>query len=598
MPSADEVQDLKAAIAELRATYRRSEEDLFTAWVLHMLPADDEQAAVDAVVNRSNERNVDGVFIDDDDDLVTVTQTKYRIRSVANRPTPEHRNDVVGFAELAAAFLGSEEDFDEAFPNDNRRTAREVRDAALRARRAVQDKGYRLHLVFATLGSVSWGIEQDAMDVMKRYEDATLDVLAWRDVFAMLEDYVHWGIGPLVREVTLPVEQGMLLSGPDDDPRIESWVFSISAENLASVYKAPKNRLFARNIRAPLGETSVNKAIRKTLRTEPDHFWFFNNGITLVCDQVEEKRRRGATEALVVRNPQIINGQQTTVSIAAETRGRQKATLVARVIRVPRERADDRARFNDLVSKIVAATNWQNQISTADLRSTDPIQIEIARKLYRRDYLYVRKRGLVASARSVPANRTFKKEDLAKAVADCILGPAHSLVHGESALFSPEESHYERIFRNRDVDFLLACFWMRKNLEKVVRPHPLVWKQARLFVQYLLWEQLDELRGHRQAFRSESELWSPARSEFTRLFVKASEHLFRTAATSYNQNAGRGANRIEPTTYFKSSTGSGSTKESDTYGPFQDLWSSRTNADRRRRFRADRDALLKLLEER
>lgn len=596
MPTADDVADIKAVIAELKATYRKDEVDLFTAWILHMVATDDEKSAVEAVVNRKNERNVDGVFIDDREDLVTITQTKYKIRSLANRPSGEPRNDVVGFADVAGACLGSDEDFVRLFPDDPQRTDPTVRQSMKDARRAVAEKGYGLHLVYATLGTVSRGIREDAEDAMKSYPEASLDILTWRDVLLMIEDYVEWGIGPLVREITIPVEGRALLTGPDADPRIESWVFTVSAGSLADVYKQPKNRLFARNIRAPLGVTSVNKAIKKTLRSEPERFWYFNNGITLVCDHVDEIRRRGETESLVLRNPQIINGQQTTVSIAEESRGRQKASLVARVIRVPRDSRDDRDRFNALVSNIVAATNWQNQISSADLRSTDPIQVEIARRLYRREYLYIRKKGQQVDTRNVPGNRRIKKEGMAKAIADCTLGPAYSLLHGESALFSPEEKHYERIFRDRGTDLLLTCYWMQQNVAKSARGHEAEWAKARLLVQYFLWQELDGLTGYRRAFREQSELWSPARSEFTETFLRLTAHPFRTAASSYRANAGRGSARIEPTAYFKGYEISGGIKVSSAYPAFEEMWTARKNAGRRSRFAADKEELLDLLE--
>lgn len=250
VPTADDVADIKAVIAELKATYRKDEVDLFTAWVLHMLATDDEKSAVEAVVNRKNERNVDGVFIDDREDLVTITQTKYKIRSLANRPTGEGRNDVVGFADVAGACLGSDEDFERLFPDDSRRTDPTVRQSMKDARRAVAVKGYGLHLVYATLGTVSSGIREDAQDAMKAYPGASLDILTWRDVLLMIEDYVEWGIGPLVREITIPVEGRALLTGPDADPRIESWCFpSLPAASL--MFTSSRRIVFSRGTSGP-----------------------------------------------------------------------------------------------------------------------------------------------------------------------------------------------------------------------------------------------------------------------------------------------------------------------------------------------------------
>lgn len=584
MTKADDIADMKAVVEELMQSYRGIDPvNLFTGWVLHMLAVDDEGIAISSVVNRKNDRNIDGIYVSGQDQLVTITQTKYRIDSVG-KAAGEKRNDLLGFAELAEAMFGTDADFQRILPDDERRMDRQVRLKCADARQEIQEHHYKLHLVYATLGKVSEGVSEDAQDKVGPFPDATLDVLGWREVFLMLSDYVHWGIGPLVREITIPVRGESLLAGPDDDPSIESWVFTVAAEALATIYKNPRNRLFARNVRAPLGQTSVARAVKKTLDSEPERFWFFNNGVTIVCDKVTEVRARSRTESLRVRNPQIINGQQTTVSLAGQTRGIHRASVIMRVIKVPRDTDRERTKFNDLVSKIVVAANWQNQISASDLRSNEPQQIEIAHALYRRDYAYIRKRGADPMLGRFPSRRTIRKEDVAKSVADCILGPGYSLKYGESALFSPEEVHYDKIFRQRDPDLLLSCHWMRQDVAKVVRGQGAIKKQARPVVLYLLWDELDALTGYRRRFVEESELWDPRRSDFTRLFMELAGWVFRTAEESYDANAGRGADKVDPFTYFKNR---------DPYPPPLAAWGAA--GGRRRRFDADKRRLLTLL---
>lgn len=47
------------------------------------------------------------------------------------------------------------------------------------------------------------------------------------------------------------------------------------------------SRLVAKNIRHALGSTDVNNAISHTAKKEPDSFWYFNNGITLIADEAQ-----------------------------------------------------------------------------------------------------------------------------------------------------------------------------------------------------------------------------------------------------------------------------------------------------------------------
>lgn len=124
-------------------------------------------------------------------------------------------------------------------------------------------------------------------------------------------------------------------------------------------------------------------------------------------------------------NPQVINGQQTTRTLAEHLDLAKRASVLVKVIRIPRD-SDGRSRdFDALVSSIVAGTNWQNAIKEADLRSNDRRQIEIERAFRKLGYLYLRKRQSKSEARRFAGGRwhTVKKEELAQAVAACDIDP-------------------------------------------------------------------------------------------------------------------------------------------------------------------------------
>ena len=130
-----------------------------------------------------------------------------------------------------------------------------------------------------------------------------------------------------------------------------------------------------------------------------------------------------------VVNPQVINGQQTTRILHQHAARNSKATVLVRVISVPRDSDESSNRFENLVSKIVAATNWQNAISASDLMANDRTQIEIERNLRKLNcnYYYIRKRETKGEARRRSGIRYaefIKKDDLARAVAACELDPS------------------------------------------------------------------------------------------------------------------------------------------------------------------------------
>ena len=55
----------------------------------------------------------------------------------------------------------------------------------------------------------------------------------------------------------------------------------------------------------------------KTIREEPEKFWFYNNGITIIAEDyntITSAGSNGDIEKFVLKNFSIINGAQTTSS--------------------------------------------------------------------------------------------------------------------------------------------------------------------------------------------------------------------------------------------------------------------------------------------
>ncbi len=107
--------------------------------------------------------------------------------------------------------------------------------------------------------------------------------------------------------------------------------------------------LFEDNVRDYQGETVINTEIRETLRENPQRFVLLNNGITIVCDEVQEGNRK-----ISITNPQIVNGCQTcNVLFQCQRDGIniENAFVIIKVI----GSADQ-----EIVNNIVKGTNRQN----------------------------------------------------------------------------------------------------------------------------------------------------------------------------------------------------------------------------------------------
>ena len=99
---------------------------------------------------------------------------------------------------------------------------------------------------------------------------------------------------------------------------IDAYLAIIPGITLAKIYKQYQQVLLEKNVRTFLQfKGKVNKEIRKTLRNNPDMFFSYNNGISTTASEIETRERDGVLYITRLFDWQIVNGGQTTASIAA-----------------------------------------------------------------------------------------------------------------------------------------------------------------------------------------------------------------------------------------------------------------------------------------
>jgi len=294
-----------------------------------------------------------------------------------------------------------------------------------------------------------------------------------RDVLTILKDYLE-GIAPAVPTLFLPLaSEGPILNEGavrryDQTTKIESWVFTMSANDVGDIHAKAGIRLFARNIRGFLGNTEFNEAMAKTACEEPDNFWYYNNGVTIVCDDVKREQYEGKDVMRVIR-PQVINGQQTTRVL--HEKSPTKGSVLVRIIKIPRHPGDDEE-YDNLVNSIVRATNWQNYIKLSDLVLNDYIQVFIERSLRKLRYQYIRKRMKKSEAKRLLGGEPMfqiDKVEMAQAVAACEFDPV-IVPKGKEGLF--EDPLYKRIFSSREMSYYLSRYWLMRQVQNVARGKP------------------------------------------------------------------------------------------------------------------------------
>jgi hypothetical protein len=150
-------------------------------------------------------------------------------------------------------------------------------------------------------------------------------------------------------------------------------------------------RLTSKNLRHFKGLTEINESIGKTLSANPEKFWYFNNGITILCESVRKKPLGGSSTDIGTfecRGASVVNGAQTvgTIVAASQRDARQlgNAKVLVRLISLdncPPNFADELTR----------AANTQNRIERKDFAALDPNQRRLRTELLlecQREYAY------------------------------------------------------------------------------------------------------------------------------------------------------------------------------------------------------------------
>ncbi len=200
-----------------------------------------------------------------------------------------------------------------------------------------------------------------------------------------------------ILQSTKPVDDTLRLSGK---ALIEEFNFRrvligrIPVNEVAALFERHGDRLLERNIRRHLGLTGnrVNQAINDTLNRldEQGNFYFYNNGITLICSKFSHNALQGENYQVKVQGLQVINGGQTCKTIQMTLAGQlpfpTTASLLVRLYELPGEE-------QDLVRNITYATNSQNPVDLRDLRSNDERQRRLEVSISSLRYQYRRQRG-------------------------------------------------------------------------------------------------------------------------------------------------------------------------------------------------------------
>lgn len=147
------------------------------------------------------------------------------------------------------------------------------------------------------------------------------------------------------------------------------------------------------NVRGYILKSKFNSNIEKTLDEDPTKFFFYNNGLTIVAENITSTTVNGYKKLkLEIKNFQVLNGGQTLRTIhqfnrksdANLTKSIVKAEVLVRILNVTDP---------NLKNCIAEYTNSQNAIDLIDLKSLRKEQLDLEAFFMGHKILYARKKG-------------------------------------------------------------------------------------------------------------------------------------------------------------------------------------------------------------
>ena len=157
----------------------------------------------------------------------------------------------------------------------------------------------------------------------------------------------------------------------------ESYLAVVPGKFLSDIYLKYNARLLESNVRSFLNTRGeINKGILNTILNDKEKFFAYNNGIATTADSIEIKNTINGPLITSFKNLQIINGGQTTASLASAVL-KNNADLNGIYVQMKLSIINENTDKAELIRLISKYANKQNKVTNADLSSNHPFYTRI-----------------------------------------------------------------------------------------------------------------------------------------------------------------------------------------------------------------------------
>lgn len=332
------------------------------AFVLTKLAGLDNEEAALCVTDGTDDNGIDAIaIVDSDPPRLYVVQTKWSETGNKGAALDEMMKFQKGLADLVS---GKWERF-----NDK------VKKREAELDRILLNTDLRIEVIFASMGTppVADAVRAHMDDYITTLNDPTeVAVFSYANqgfIYKLLVDETRSS----KIDLTVELSDWGRLEGPPD-----AIYGHVSGSEIASWLRDHGDFLLARNVRVVLPNSEVNNSVLDTITETPENFWYFNNGVTALCDSIDKapaggpERRQGT---FGFKGVSVVNGAQTVGTLARALRQGKQAELES--VRVMVRFISLETVAEDFAKRVTRATNTQNVIGGRDFVGLDAEQVRL-----------------------------------------------------------------------------------------------------------------------------------------------------------------------------------------------------------------------------
>jgi hypothetical protein len=394
------------------------EGNAYLAWAmaLYLDYPDAEQLAIDSITDEGNDKKIDFIKLDWDLKRIVFSQGYYSSRKVDSAPANKASDLNTAAAWLMAGDLNEVPDKLKGIINDCR------------------------------IALENGDIEQIDLLYVHNLPESVNVSKELKTVASYLETSIATDLNVKISTRELGSEGLERLYSAQ-----ESSILSVPGTWLRDIFNKYGDDLFSANYRGFLGITKrrkINTGIRHSAETDPNNFWVYNNGITILTRGFDENRRNSTTS---LQGISVINGAQTSGSIGSVDTTKydlKNVNVLCRIIQCS---------DSDTINQIVKFNNTQNEITTWDQYSNSADQKRIAQEFSDFGHQYSLKRGFSSSSIQLGIEQVIQP-------LLAFSGDAQSASRGKNSLFE-RPSSYKQAFENKKARHILLVHTLSKAID-------------------------------------------------------------------------------------------------------------------------------------